>query len=159
LSSTQEIHIATVPETPRIRIRRATLADAARLAPLSGQLGYPSTPEQIAQRLAIKLADPQQVIFVAEQASGAISGWADVFVMHTVGADPRAEVAGLVVEESCRSQGIGGLLMARAEEWAREQRCTAVTLRSNVIRARAHSFYERLGYQVIKTQKSFRKML
>jgi GNAT superfamily N-acetyltransferase len=75
------------------------------------------------------------------------------------GADPRAEVAGLVVDASCRSRGIGAMLMARTEEWAREHGCAAVTLRSNVIRERAHRFYERLGYQIVKTQKSFRKTL
>lgn len=151
--------MATRQNAPAITIRAATLADAPRLAHLSGQLGYPSTPDQVAERLAQIHADPEHVIFVAEQNSGEIAGWVDVFVMRTIGADPRAEIAGLVVDESCRSQGIGRLLMARAEEWAREKCCAAVTLRSNVIRERAHGFYERLGYRLIKTQKSFRKTL
>ena len=151
--------MATAHSSPRITIRAATLDDAPRLAPLSGQLGYGSTAEQVAARLAPILSDPEHVVFVAEQNCGEIWGWADVFVMRTVGADPRAEVAGLVVDEGRRSQGIGALLMARTEKWARERGCAAVTLRSNVIRERAHIFYERLGYQVIKTQKSFRKML
>lgn len=143
----------------RVVIRLATIEDAPRLAPLSGQLGYPSTANQVAARLSPILADPEHVIFVAEQDGGQISGWADVFIMRTIGADARAEIAGLVVDESCRSQGIGRLLMARIEEWAREKGCAAVSLRSNVIRERAHIFYERLGYQLIKTQKSFRKPL
>jgi GNAT superfamily N-acetyltransferase len=145
--------------SPGITIRAATLADAMLLAPLSGQLGYPSSPAEIFARLKEILADPEHVVLVAQQSTGAISGWADVFVMRTVGADPRAEVAGLVVDASCRSRGIGAMLMARTEEWAREHGCAAVTLRSNVIRERAHRFYERLGYQIVKTQKSFRKTL
>lgn len=144
---------------PRAVIRLATLEDAPRLAPLSGQLGYPSTPDQVSARLASILSNREHVVFVAEQDGGQISGWADVFIMRTVGADARAEVAGLVVDEGCRSQGIGRLLMARVEEWARERGCAAVSLRSNVIRERAHLFYERLGYQLVKTQKSFRKPL
>jgi hypothetical protein len=32
-------------------------------------------------------------------------------------------------------------------------------LRSNVIREKAHAFYEKLGYRLIKTQKCFRKGL
>ena len=32
-------------------------------------------------------------------------------------------------------------------------------LRSNVIRERAHAFYERHGYTHVKTQKAFRKQL
>jgi GNAT superfamily N-acetyltransferase len=147
------------PNAPRITIRVATLADAPLLARLSGQLGYPSSPEEVSARIRPILSDPEHVVLVAQQGSGEISGWADVFVMRTIGADPRAEVAGLVVDASCRSQGIGAMLMARTEEWAGQQGCAAVTLRSNVIRERAHRFYERLGYQLIKTQKSFRKIL
>jgi GNAT superfamily N-acetyltransferase len=50
-------------------------------------------------------------------------------------------------------------LLARAERWAREKGCRAIGLRSNVIRDRAHAFYERHGYKHVKTQKSFRKDL
>jgi GNAT superfamily N-acetyltransferase len=54
---------------------------------------------------------------------------------------------------------VGLKLLERAEQWAREKGCTMVGLRSNVIRDRAHAFYERNGYEHFKTQKSFRKQL
>jgi GNAT superfamily N-acetyltransferase len=50
-------------------------------------------------------------------------------------------------------------LLSRAEEWARENGCRAIGLRSNAIRDRAHAFYERHGYAHVKTQKAFRKQL
>ena len=50
-------------------------------------------------------------------------------------------------------------LMEEAEQWARDKGCRSVRLRSNVVRAEAHAFYERLGYSVFKTQKNYRKML
>jgi len=34
-----------------------------------------------------------------------------------------------------------------------------MSVRSNVIRDRAHKFYERQGYEHCKTQKAFRKRL
>ena len=71
----------------------------------------------------------------------------------------RAEISGFVVDEHHRSQRVGMHLLARAERWAREIGCRAIGLRSNVIRDRAHAFYESHGYQHIKTQKSFRKDL
>jgi GNAT superfamily N-acetyltransferase len=49
--------------------------------------------------------------------------------------------------------------MSAAERWAIEQGYRMVTLRSNVKRLRAHAFYERLGYETIKTSKSFCKIL
>ena len=71
----------------------------------------------------------------------------------------RIDQGGLVVDERYRSQAIGPLLLARAEKWARKKGCCAIGLRSNVIRDRAHAFYERHGYKHIKTQKAFHKDL
>lgn len=146
-------------ESSSITIRSARLSDAPRLAPLAGQLSYASVPDQVAARLRDILSDPHHAVFVAEDKNGALAGYADVFVLRTAASNPRAEIAGLVVDEAVRSKGIGRLLMERVESWAREQGCAEASLRSNVIRDRAHRFYENLGYRVNKTQKSFRKLL
>ena len=140
-------------------IRVAQLSDAQHLAPLAGQLGYPSTPEQVAARLRGISADSEHAVFVAERNNGEIAGYVDVFLFRTAASNVRAEIAGLVVHEASRSQNIGRMLMARAENWAHEKGCSECGLRSNVIREGAHRFYENLGYRVIKTQKSFRKKL
>lgn len=86
-------------------------------------------------------------------------GWIGVFVYRCMEADPRAEVNGFIVDERVRSQGIGSKLLARAEQWARDRGCVAIGMKSNVIRERAHTFYARLGYKHVKTQKAFRKDL
>jgi GNAT superfamily N-acetyltransferase len=140
-------------------IREPRAEDHARLAELAGQLMYKSSADDIAKRLDGVQRSKEHAVFVAELAGGEIAGWIAVFVYRTVEADARAEVSGLVVDEHYRSQGIGLHLLARAEEWAREKGCRAIGLRSNVIRERAHAFYERQGYQHVKTQKSFRKDL
>ncbi len=101
----------------------------------------------------------EHAVFVAQLVSGEIAGWLAVFVYRVVEADARAEISGFVVDERYRSQRVGMHLLARAERWAREKGCRAIGLRSNVIRDRAHAFYERHGYQHVKTQKSFRKDL
>src|SRR5580658_8204390 len=124
------------------KIRPAHHSDHERIAELAGQLSYPSTPEEIARRLQGLQRTAETAVFVAE-----------------LEADARAEVSGLVVDERFRSQQVGEHLLARAEEWARGNGCQAIALRSNVIRDRAHKFYERHGYAHIKTQKAFRKQL
>jgi GNAT superfamily N-acetyltransferase len=73
--------------------------------------------------------------------------------------DVRAEVNGLVVADGERSAGAGAKLLEAAEEWARKRGCRGMNVRSNVIRERAHKFYERQGYEHYKTQKAFRKLL
>ena len=142
-----------------VEIRSARAADHARMAELAGQLGYPSTVEDIARRLKGMEGSGELAVFVAQLPSGDLAGWIAVFVYRCVETDVRAEVSGLVVDERQRSQGVGLRLLERAEAWAREKKCNAIGLRSNVIRGRAHAFYERQGYEHYKTQKSFRKRL
>ncbi|MGD0403609.1 MAG: GNAT family N-acetyltransferase [Candidatus Acidiferrales bacterium] len=140
-------------------VREVRPQDYARIAELAGQLSYPSTPDEIAKRLDGMRHSTEHAVFVAQLAGGEIAGWLAVFVYRVVEADARAEISGFVVDERYRSQRIGMHLLARAERWAREKGCRAIGLRSNVIRDRAHAFYERHGYQHVKTQKSFRKDL
>jgi GNAT superfamily N-acetyltransferase len=140
-------------------IRLARPADYPRMAELAGQLGYPATPDDIARRLAGFITTGENVVFVAQLADESIAGWIGAFVYRCVEADARVEISGLVVDERFRSQSVGRSLLERAESWAREKGLSATSLRSNVIRERAHAFYERRGYEHTKTQKSFRKKL
>ncbi len=129
------------------------------MAQLSGQLGYPSTPEEVACRLAALPRDGSHIVYVAEDGAGSVVGWAHVFVYRPLEQDAVAEIAGLVVDENCRGAGVGKLLMVAVEHWARGNGLSAVLLRSNIIRDAAHHFYEQLGYTRIKTQHAFRKVL
>lgn len=144
-------------------VRLARLEDAARIAELSGQLGYPATAEEVTQRLRRIEGDPQHVVFLAELRdglkAGAIIGWVHMNEVRLVDSDPRAEVSALIVAEGYQGRGAGRLLMERAEQWARSRGFQTLLLRSNVIRAAAHAFYEKLGYEVVKSQKVFRKRL
>jgi GNAT superfamily N-acetyltransferase len=142
----------------QIKIRPARTSDVPRLTVLSGELGYPSTEKEIRARLAKLKATSRHAVFVAETADGVI-GWLHVSRDHLLEVPVRAEVNGLVVSSTARGQGAGKLLLEAAEEWARKKKCTSMSVRSNVIRDRAHAFYEREGYEHYKTQRAFRKPL
>ena len=129
------------------------------MARLSTQLGYPSSPDQVERRLPHLQRDDEHAVYVAARPDGEVLGWVHVFVSHRVESDPEAEVGGLVVEEDHRRSGAGRLLMERAEHWAREKGLRSIYLRSNIIRKDAHTFYQALGYSVVKTQYAFRKAL
>lgn len=146
-------------QNKELRIRRAKSADAPRLAVLAGQLGYPATSAQIHQRLREIQPASQNAIFVAVSRKDGVVGWVHVSREALLECDVRAEVNGLVVAEGQRSLGAGARLLAAAEDWARKHACKSMSVRSNVIRERAHQFYERHGYEHYKTQKSFRKPL
>jgi GNAT superfamily N-acetyltransferase len=142
----------------KMTIRRARLSDAARLAELSTQLGYPATGQEIVQRMKRMRPAAVHAVFVAESEQQ-ITGWLHVSVTPLLEVPLRAEVNGLVVDEKRRSAGTGRKLLQVAERWAAERGCKSVSVRSNVIRERAHEFYRRNGYEHYKTQKAFRKLL
>ena len=135
------------------------MGDAGRIAELSGQLGYPVSAKEMAQRLKRALAAKDGACFVAQADGAKVIGWIHVSVTPLLEVERRAEVNGLVVDEQARSGGAGWLLLEAAERWAKKMRCTGMSVRSNVLRERAHGFYLRHGYEHYKTQKAFRKIL
>jgi ribosomal protein S18 acetylase RimI-like enzyme len=142
-----------------LRVRRMRGEDSARLAELSGQLGYPSSTKQMKARLREVLKDRDGACFVAESPVDGLIGWVHVSTTPLVEVERRAEVNGLVVDEKVRSRGAGALLLLAAEKWAGGKRCRSMSVRSNVLRERAHGFYLRNGYEHYKTQKAFRKAI
>jgi ribosomal protein S18 acetylase RimI-like enzyme len=142
-----------------ITIRRARASDAARIAELSAQLGYPVTTREMAARLKLVFGQKKAACFVAEEKSAGVIGWIHVSTQPLVEVAVRAEVNGLVVDEKIRSQGAGWTLLQAAEDWACEHGCKSMSVRSNVLRDRAHAFYQRHNYEHYKTQKAFRKTL
>lgn len=142
-----------------VRIRKAKRTDAGRVAVLSGQLGYPTTTKEMAARLSQALKSKQGACFVAATEEDGVIGWVHATVTPLLEVPRRAEVNGLVVDEKVRSRGAGWALLEAAEKWAKRMGCAGMSVRSNVIRQRAHSFYLRHGYEHYKTQKAFRKAL
>ncbi|MBV8514477.1 MAG: GNAT family N-acetyltransferase [Acidobacteria bacterium] len=142
----------------KLKIRRARPSDIARLAVLAGELGYPTTTAEMKARFRRVKPAALNAIFVADDGGGVL-GWIHVSVSFLLEVPRRAEINGLVVAASTRSRGTGAHLLEAAEAWARTKKCEGMSVRSNVIRKRAHAFYERNGYEHYKTQNAFRKAL
>ncbi len=142
-----------------VTIRPARIQDADAIARLSDQLGYPASREEVEERLAHILGERDHAVYVAVSAQGEVVGWIHIYLCPLVEMALQAEIGGLVVEGRLRGRGIGQRLLERAERWAAERGCSAVMVRSNVVRERAHRFYARLGYRLMKTQRVFTKRL
>lgn len=139
-------------------IRDARVSDAASLARLATQLGYPTTEAEAGRRAAAVLGRPDHRVLVAED-GGEMVGWIHVAPSVTLESDPSAEIAGLVVDGRSRGRGVGARLVAEAEAWAVTQGYGLMRVRSNVKRNRARRFYERAGFTVTKRQRNFEKRL
>jgi GNAT superfamily N-acetyltransferase len=139
-------------------VRKAQLADANRIAELSGTLGYPLSGQTMEQRLARVLKLETHCVFVAES-NGEIVGWSHGVEQEMLELERRCEIWGLVVGENERGRGIGRRLIEAIEKWARDRGLKDMSVRSNVIRSESHPFYERIGYTRYKTQHAYRKQL
>jgi GNAT superfamily N-acetyltransferase len=142
-----------------VEVRRAGAGDAGAIAELATELGYPSSREDAGRRLSAILGRHDHFAAVAVDGRGEVIGWVHACEVLRVESDRRVEVAGLVVREEARGAGVGRALMEAAEDWARELGVPEIRLRSNVVRRRAHSFFERRGYRASKTSHVFDKTL
>jgi len=136
-------------------VRSAREGDAAVVADLAGQLGYPTPPEKVAARLAPILADPDQAFLVAEAPGGRVVGWIHVFLVRLVEAEPFGDLGGFVVDEAHRGRGLGRALLAACESWVRDRGVGRLRIRTRSDRADAHAFYRGRGYSLVKRQHVF----
>ena len=136
-----------------------TAADAPLVAELSTQLGYPTTADEAARRLALLEARPNEHAALVADDGGRAVGWIHVELAVSLATSLGASIGGLVVDEGHRSGGIGAALLAAAEAWARERGAETRVVRTRITRERAHRFYEREGYALAKTSHVFEKRL
>ncbi len=141
-----------------IIIRPAMAADLAALGPLAEQLGYPVPAAELGERLAAVLGRSDHNFLVAER-EGRVVAWLHGMLWSLLVEPQLLFIGGLVVDEGSRGQHIGELMMSAMEDWARSQGAEEILVYSNVVRERAHKFYERIGYEHYKTSKVFRKKL
>jgi N-acetylglutamate synthase-like GNAT family acetyltransferase len=140
-----------------VEVRGAEGDDAAAVARLLGELGYPSAPERVAVRLARLVDDPRSRVLVAER-SGEVAGVAAWHAMPSLAHDePACRLFALVVGERWRRSGIATALVRQVEQQAARAGCRHVELTTRDERYDAHAFYERLGYE--RTSQKFTKPL
>src|SRR5260370_3852558 len=101
-----------------LTIRRAKSTDAARIAVLSGQLGYPATTAQMRKRLLGIKPDSQHGVFVAESAKEGVLGWGQVSRQPLLEVEIRAEENGLALPQGHRSGRAAARLLPAPDDCA-----------------------------------------
>jgi GNAT superfamily N-acetyltransferase len=131
-----------VPQT----IRDARAADAAAIAELLGELGYPATEAAVTSRLERLVIVGDRV--VVADVDGEVVGLAHLHVSPTIEHErPAGKLGALVVAESHRGRGIGRLLVEAVEEEATARGCGIFFVTTAERRDDAHAFYESLGLE------------
>jgi GNAT superfamily N-acetyltransferase len=143
----------------RLEIRRAQTSVAAEMARLSGELGYPTSVDEMRAALGRLAADDRHFAVVADEGGDRLLGWMHVEHRTSMQSAERAELIELVVDAGARRRGTGRALVDAAEQWAKSRGLASLTVRSNVTRELSHPFYEALGFVREKTQHFYRKRL
>jgi GNAT superfamily N-acetyltransferase len=145
------------PYSDEITIRPMTEADAAAVAELAGELGYPNERENIRRR--IEVIGGGDLLLVAVDLEDKVVGFIQAHRACVIEVGSRVEILGLVVAAEARRAGIGRKLLVEVEAWAKETRAEAIVVRSNTKRTESHTFYPAMGYNAIKTQAVYEKCL
>jgi GNAT superfamily N-acetyltransferase len=146
------------PSSPSAVVRPLQPADAGPAARLCVQLGYNATETEMRERIQ-SLAGAEGRLLLAADLAGQLVGWVDAATERHLHTAPYVIIGGLVVDETCRGQGLGRLLCAHVERWAQAQSIAGVRVRSQAKRLEAHRFYLNQGYGQIKTSFIFEKLL
>ena len=117
-------------------------------ADLIPQLSQSSPPPDAAQ-IALLVADPGSVVFVA-RLEGTIVGTLTL-VLYLIPTGLKAWIEDVVVDGSARGHGVGDALNRAALSEARARGAKAVSLTSRPSREAANRLYQRIGFTARET--------
>ncbi|MCA0987565.1 GNAT family N-acetyltransferase [Guptibacillus algicola] len=130
-------------------IRKAIDSDIEVLAHLMGELGYPTSTEEMEIRMGVIFEESSNHTYVFVRDNGVVGMIGFMHCYRYENSDSYIRINGFVVDSESRGIGIGKALLRFAESWARESGATMVTLNSGnrTERKAAHAFYERCGFE------------
>jgi GNAT superfamily N-acetyltransferase len=128
-------------------IRDLTLDDYRALKFLLDELGYPSTEAEVKERLNNIIPDKNFKTLLAEVQGKVVGfiGLSKSYAYERNGCYVR--IMALVVAREYRNMGIGTQLVAKAEEWAKQNGASLIVLSSGLQPLEAHKFYESKGFR------------
>ena len=137
-------------DTPGTVLRPAADADAERIAAIFTDEGYPAGPSAIVARLA-RFGGPESEVVVADRGGEVIGFIAFHALPRFEHDDVVVRILALVVDAGARERGLGHVLMAEAEQFARERGAAFVEVTAGRHRPEARHLYESLGYDASVT--------
>jgi len=127
-------------------IRPVQEKDAAALAELMTQLGYPTVERQMTERIRLILNDTNLATFVAVE-SGIVCGMVGISTAPSYAHDElTGRILALVVSDHARGRGVGRKLVAKAEDYLRAKGVARLIVTTRFERKEAHRFYAMLGF-------------
>lgn len=118
-----------------------------------GELGYSTKRDEMEKRMSVIFENPSYHTYVCDRDGALVGMIGFIHCYRYENNDSYIRINAFVVESDSRGGGIGKELLRFAENWAKENGATMVTLNSGnrIERNNAHAFYERCGFEGIAT--------
>jgi len=98
---------------------------------------------------ALEAADANDCVFIAEDETGKPIGFIRMVIQTDYySGEEHAHLNDIVVTEAAEGKGVGKLLLAKADTWAKEKQARWITLNVFDKNFRARSVYEKAGYKI-----------
>ena len=128
-------------------MRPANVEDAAAIAPLLGELGYPANPETVRRRLERIVTGAARAGALIAEADGAPAALiAYQLIDHLERAAPTCRITVLVTDRAYRRRGAAARLLAAVAELARQGGCDRLEVTTRPDREDALGFYLGAGF-------------
>ena len=138
-------------------VREVRLEDAAAIAEVNREaLGYDFPLESTQDQLARIIKAPNVVLFVADDGQEVL-GYIQLSDYENTYHRPLKNLITLAISPRHQRRGVGRLLLAAGEEWARADGACGVRLVTGQNRVDARKFYAANGYEVRKEQTNLIK--
>ena len=128
-------------------VRPASADDAAAIAPLLAELGYPTEAGTVRARLERIASDSDRAGVLIAEAEGALAALiAYQLIEHLERAAPTCRITALVTDPQHRRRGVAARLLTAVEELARERGCDRLEVTTRPRREEALAFYLGAGF-------------
>lgn len=142
-----------------MKIRNALKTDIAEIIKLTKQLGYSVDENNYKHHFDNIIKNQGHAIFVAEDSDCNVIAYIHVLSKELLISIASVEIGELIVNEKYRRKGIGKQLIERVEHWAIENEYKSIIVGSSNKRAASHLFYPSVGYNYLKEQTIYCKVL
>ena len=114
------------------------------------------------QEMEIYYRDRDKICLLACTEEGTVCGMMELSLRSVVDgclSSPVGYIEGIYVEPACRGQGIGRLLMQRAQAWCLAQGCREMATDAELDNEAAQRFHRHMGFEETYRIVEFRKPL
>ena len=145
-----------------VTVARATASDLDDWLSLRDAL-WPQERETQEAEARTVLENPEQTAFIARDATGIATGFAEVALRHDYvngcETSPVGFLEGIYVIPKARRQGVARALMEACAQWVRERGCTELASDAVIDNDTSHKMHAALGFTETERVVYFRRRL